>query len=572
MRRAILYIVGTSQLAMRGVSRGSVSVAVLVLVVSGLSGGSTVQKAEAATGELVGSVTFSVDCGLGVGIAFDGSNLWYSCHQSTQNLRRADATTGVVTATYDIPVSAVDALSYDATRNAIWAAVPFNNVYRIDLDASKNVTGSTFAFSVADSCSIIDGLAFDARNVADPNDDVFYYSDDCWTTIVDLYDVNGSSVESFASCQTGGHNSGLAVGGQLLYQADVFNSVTCVVDKTTKAPQFSYSNAVPGDPNFHPEDMECDTSTFAGLGKHVMWQKEAYSPARAHAFEIPFGSCGVGGQPPGGPELELAQMFAPRLWLVNGDYEPEEVGIFLNCDGADLVANGPSPIDCPDGHDLQKNAGDTNYLDIPGIQPGDDAAYANAYAALSGSYDLVTYADVIETGRYVNVDYWLFYYYNDYNRCKGPVCGQDHEGDWERIRVRIKARGTERALSIGEDLSSGDRRLVRRARNKVHVWYSQHTCDDPLGSRPWEKWHRIQSVDSTHPVAYVAKGSHANFFDNGENGTQGKGLCTFGDETSTDVFKSPRVILIDCPSSDGWLAFAGAWGEGIKARGPCVPR
>ena len=255
----------------------------------------------AATGDLVHSVTFSTDCGLGVGIAFDGSKLWYSCYLfggGSPNLFRADALSGVVDAAFTVPIDGLGALSYDGTRNAIWAGGGPDGVYRIDLDASKNVVATSLAFNTGDVCGLDDGLAFDARNVGDPTDDVFYYSDDCFTTTIVAYDLSGSPVESFATCATGGHNSGLAVGGQLLFQADLFNNSTCVVDKTTKALAFSYPTAVAGDPSFHAEDMECDTTTFASSGKHVMWSKEAFSPARAHAFEIPFNTCGSGGQPP----------------------------------------------------------------------------------------------------------------------------------------------------------------------------------------------------------------------------------------------------------------------------------
>ena len=81
--------------------------------------------------------------------------------------------------------------------------------------------------------------------------------------------------------------------------------VAYVVDKVTKVLQFNFSTAIAGDPNFHPEDLECDTNTFASQGKHVMWSKEAFSPMRAHAFEIPFGSCGVGGIPGGPKEVKV---------------------------------------------------------------------------------------------------------------------------------------------------------------------------------------------------------------------------------------------------------------------------
>lgn len=261
-------------------------------------------SAQGATGDFVATVNFAVDCsesGLGVGIAFDGQNLWYSCAFSATDLHRADPNTGAVTASYNVR-GGLGALSYDKTRNVIWAGYggspdPSDSVFRIDLDAGQNVMGSSIAFNNGDFCSLDDGLAFDANNVGDPTDDLIYYSDDCFTTVIDIYDLTGAPVGSIPFIGPGVHNSGLAIGGQVLYEAGVFESTAYVVDKTTNVFQFQFLTAVAGDPNFHPEDLECDTSTFAALGKHVMWSKEAYSPMRAHAFEIPFGSCGEGGVP-----------------------------------------------------------------------------------------------------------------------------------------------------------------------------------------------------------------------------------------------------------------------------------
>lgn len=51
-------------------------------------------------GTVAGGVTFSQDCssGIGVGITYDGSSLWYSCYDSSPDLLRADPRTGQVTA------------------------------------------------------------------------------------------------------------------------------------------------------------------------------------------------------------------------------------------------------------------------------------------------------------------------------------------------------------------------------------------------------------------------------------------------------------------------------------------
>ena len=284
---------------------------IVAMAVATLAILTVVISAFAQPGTLVGSVTFSVDCesGIGVGIAYDGTNLWYSCYEygfevSKLDLHRANPTTGVVSASFDIVATGgLGALSYDATRNVIWAGEGGGGpgggpIYRIDLDAGNNVLGSALVFSTGDICGLDDGLAFDARNVADVTDDVLYYSDDCGTVIIDVYPIaGGAPVESFAWGGVGCYNSGLAVGGQLLYQGSDGCSHVWVVDKTTKAAAYDFSTVVAGDPNFRDEDLECDTNTFIALGKHVMWSKEAYSPMRAHAFEIEPGTCGVGGKP-----------------------------------------------------------------------------------------------------------------------------------------------------------------------------------------------------------------------------------------------------------------------------------
>jgi hypothetical protein len=262
--------------------------------------------AGAATGDHVGSVTFSVDCTnssvLGVGIAYDGTNLWYSCYDQSTDLYRANPQTGVVTASYNI-AGGLGALSYDATRNVLWAgkgnpAESNEPVREITLNAAKDVVGSSIAFTVAGTCGLDDGLAFDARNVATSADDVIYYSNDCNTMTIRAFDLSGALVESFPWAGNACYNSGLAIGGQLLYQGSDGCSHVWVVNKTTKALAFDFSTAVASDPNFRDEDLECDPNTFAALGKQVMWSKEAYNPQRAHAFEIPANTCGVGGVAP----------------------------------------------------------------------------------------------------------------------------------------------------------------------------------------------------------------------------------------------------------------------------------
>ncbi len=84
-----------------------------------------------------------------------------------------------------------------------------------------------------------------------------------------------------------------------MYQGSDGCSHVYATDKATLSGPvlFDFSTAVASDPNFRDEGLTCDPNTFASQGKQVMWSKEAYSPMRAHAYEIPAGSCGFGGAP-----------------------------------------------------------------------------------------------------------------------------------------------------------------------------------------------------------------------------------------------------------------------------------
>lgn len=279
------------------------AVLVLTLILSAPAYAAT--GAHAATGDFVSEVTFSQDCqsGIGVGITYDGANLWYSCFNSTTDLYRADPNTGTVTASYTI-AGGLGSLAYDVTRNAIWAGwgnsadASAANVRLIQLDASKNVTGNSVQFSAPAAlvCGLDDGIAYDATN------DSLYLSDDCSTTIHHYSTTGtplGSSTWAGAAAGSSCYNSGLGLGGSTLYQGSDGCSHVYATDKATPSGPvlFDFSTVVASDPNFRDEGLTCDPNTFASQGKQVMWSKEAYSPMRAHAYEIPAGSCGFGGAP-----------------------------------------------------------------------------------------------------------------------------------------------------------------------------------------------------------------------------------------------------------------------------------
>jgi hypothetical protein len=84
--------------------------------------------------------------------------------------------------------------------------------------------------------------------------------------------TDGTLLRSFGWTGSGCYNSGLAIGGDLLFQGS--NGATAFGLQTKRRLQrFLISgSAVAGDPNFRDESLSCDTQTFASIGKtgHVI--------------------------------------------------------------------------------------------------------------------------------------------------------------------------------------------------------------------------------------------------------------------------------------------------------------
>jgi RsiW-degrading membrane proteinase PrsW (M82 family) len=157
-----------------------------------------------------------------------------------------------------------------------------------------------------------------------------------------------------------------------------------------------------------------------------------------------------------------------------------------------------------------------------------------------GGPPITTYGRVIRDNdnNAIVIQYWLFYYYNDwFNK---------HEGDWELVQVILDGDGTPQEVLL-----------------------SQHHG----GTR--RSWEHSQREGDTHPVSYVALGSHANYFwgdeiyPNGQN--IGDSRIEIMDRTGSVDRVIPEVILIpdsvDSQADPGtlqgieWLIFQGNWGE-----------
>jgi hypothetical protein len=171
--------------------------------------------------------------------------------------------------------------------------------------------------------------------------------------------------------------------------------------------------------------------------------------------------------------------------------------------------------------------------------PDASGCYAGVEAA-HGSGPVV-YGKVLRSRTRIDLQYWIWYPYNDYSASSPPgEVWQVHEGDWESVSVILDLEG--RPLVVG---------------------LSKH-CEGTR--RAWSDVRRR----SMRPIVYVALGSHANYF---EPGTfRHSPLCW--PRALRDVVRALRLrdrassgrgvfpLLVPVTSiQPSWMRFAGRWGE-----------
>jgi hypothetical protein len=128
------------------------------------------------------------------------------------------------------------------------------------------------------------------------------------------------------------------------------------------------------------------------------------------------------------------------------------------------------------------------------------------------------------------LQYWLFYYYNDF-QLLGSIGAGKHEGDWELAQVRLNA-----------------------SEQPEQVIFSQHKEAE---SKPWASVKK----SGTSPLVYVARGSHANYFGAGSHFT---GVWLDQADGKGPQIAPTLEVLND--STPAWVLWPGAWGD-TKATG-----
>lgn len=232
------------------------------------------QSATAAEGDIVRTFEAQVpSCGIGVGIAFDGSKLLVSCYY-TNVLSAVSPSDGSFIADYPITgVGGIGALAFDRAGNRVWLCeAGSDRVYTADL-----LSGASQYRFQSNGC--FDGLSYD------PSDNTVWASPDA-STPVTHYATDGTIIGTIdISGQLGGcGNSGIAVGQSELFLS---NDGCSEIYRMTKT---GASVSKVGEYPARLEDLECDDTTFPG--QTVIWSKDAYDPV-LNAFNVGAIDCGV---------------------------------------------------------------------------------------------------------------------------------------------------------------------------------------------------------------------------------------------------------------------------------------
>ena len=257
--------------------------------------------------------------------------------------------------------------------------------------------------------------------------------------------------------------------------------------------------------------------------------------------------------------MDGAELFAPTTvesFVGDADLETQTApGVWQVVDATPSAGRLPAR---PTAACTEQSLSPCYRLDQPGCTLADGPAALGCFQAAwqDPQPQSVVYGRAVQRGNATVLQYWFFYYDDlySYNYPPDALFWQAHEGDWEMVTV-----------------------LVRNGQPQT-VGYSQHCTGE---RRPWSKVERWQGT--THPVVYVASGSHANLFAPGEHPIatacippqaiallQQAGLPMPADHAhpASTVYGpagldgvTPTAITPVTTSSPRFMRFEGIWGE-----------
>ncbi|MDQ3724259.1 MAG: Vps62-related protein [Actinomycetota bacterium] len=137
----------------------------------------------------------------------------------------------------------------------------------------------------------------------------------------------------------------------------------------------------------------------------------------------------------------------------------------------------------------------------------------------------VVYGHAIEANGRLWLQYWLWYFYNDYQLSLG--LGK-HEGDWEMVQFRVDPDAGHPDVAV----------------------YAQHRYGEV------REWDGVEQLGD-RPVVYVSRGSHASYFEAGFHQTEAWYDLADGKRR----MKSRPALEILESSEPPWTRWPGRWGD-----------
>lgn len=166
--------------------------------------------------------------------------------------------------------------------------------------------------------------------------------------------------------------------------------------------------------------------------------------------------------------------------------------------------------------------------DVIGETTRDYARHAAALHAQAGYRNRVHGRARRDASGRLWLQYWFFYYYNDFQLVSSLLSGGKHEGDWEMIQIRLEADET-----------------------PVEAVFTQHKGAE---RQDWRFVTKAPGAADT-PLIYVARGSHANYFRAGSHWT---GVWWDHADGRGPVI-APALIALD--PAPAWALWPGYWGD-----------
>jgi len=136
----------------------------------------------------------------------------------------------------------------------------------------------------------------------------------------------------------------------------------------------------------------------------------------------------------------------------------------------------------------------------------------------------VMYGRAVEQNGRLWLQYWFWYFYNDYQLAFDAGL---HEGDWEMVQLRMHPTEERPDLAV----------------------YAQHRYGEK------RSWGGVRK-DGERPIVYVARGSHAAYFEPGFHQTEAWYDLADGKRPAPDL--TLELIRSD---THAWMLWKGRWGD-----------